>query len=325
MPELPEVETVVRQLAPRLAGRRLERVLVRDPKLAAARRRGLRGRRVDRVFRVGKRIVIALEPGPGTAAARYLEVHLRMTGRLLWAESWPPPPGGRRDGRVAGSGERRLPAGRQEFRSRGGDGGGPRRQGRGRDVAGTGPGGGRPPGRRPLPPPRAVLLLDRGAVLFVDPRRFGTMRWTPQPPAPSGVDPTGPGFTTGVLADLLGGSRTPIKAWLMRQDRLEGFGNIYASEVLHAAGIDPRRPAGALARDEVRRLAAATRRILRAAIRHCGTTFSDFQGVLGTVGGYRRFLAVYGRAGEPCPRCGTAISRIVQQGRSTYFCPRCQR
>lgn len=298
MPELPEVETVVRQLAPRLRGRRVERLLVRDPKLAGARRRDLAGRRVEEVARVGKRIVVELGPGSGAGpAARrpgrlFLEVHLRMTGRLLWAEGWPVP----------------------------GDGPG-RRGAPGRPVRGGGSGG-----RRPLPPPRAVLVLDRGAVLFVDPRRFGTMRWSEERPAPAGVDPTGPGFTAAALARLLAGARTPVKPWLMRQDRLEGFGNIYASEVLFAARIDPRREAGSLSREEVRRLAAATRRILRAAIRHCGTTFSDFQGVLGTVGGYRRYLRVYGRAGEPCPRrgCGGTIGRIVQQGRSTFFCPRCQ-
>ena len=288
MPELPEVETVVRQLAPRLRGRRVERLLVRDPKLARARRRDLAGRPVREVTRVGKRIVVALGPGAGGRGPGrlFLEVHLRMTGRLLWAEEWPPGSGRRMAGHAAP-----------------------------------------PPGRRPLPPPRAVLVLDRGAVLFVDPRRFGTMRWTEERPEPGGLDPTGPGFTAETLARLLAGARTPVKPWLMRQDRLEGFGNIYASEVLYAAGIDPRREAGSLSRDEVRRLAAATRRIMRAAIRHCGTTFSDFQGVLGTVGGYRHYLRVYDRAGEPCPRrgCGGAIERIVQQGRSTYFCPHCQR
>ncbi len=244
----------------------------------------LGGPRIAEVARVGKRIVLTLGPREGARrdGPLHLEVHLRMTGRLLWAPAWPV-------GR-SGRGERR---------------------------------GGAGPGRRRLPPPRAVLVLDRGAVLFVDPRRFGTLRWSEERPAPGGLDPTGPGFTTEALARLLAGARTPIKPWLMRQDRLEGFGNIYASEVLHAARIDPRRPAGSLTRDEVRRLAAATRRILRAAIRHCGTTFSDFQGVLGTVGGYRRYLAVYGRAGEPCPRCGAPIERIVQQQRSTFFCPRC--
>jgi len=278
VPELPEVETVVRQLAPRLAGRRVARLVVRDPKLAGARRRDLAGRRIAGVARVGKRIVLEFASRRRGESPCYLEVHLRMTGRLLWAEGWP------------------VTAG-----------------------AAT--------GRRRLPPPRAVLVLDRGAVLFVDPRRFGTMRWSRERPRPGGLDPTGPGFTTEALARLLAGAGTPLKPWLMRQDRLEGLGNIYASEVTYAAAIDPRRPAGSLTREEVRRLAAATRRILRAAIRHCGTTFSDFQGVLGTVGGYRRYLRVYGRAGEPCPRagCGARIERIVQQGRSTYFCPRCQR
>lgn len=173
---------------------------------------------------------------------------------------------------------------------------------------------------------RAVFTLDRGKLHYFDSRRFGTMRLCHRAEewAPPGVEPLSKEFTVKKLAELLSSSKTSIKPWLLRQDRIVGFGNIYASEVLFAAGIDPRRPARSLNADEIRRLHRATRHILRKAIRYGGTTIFDFMDCDGECGGYQRFLAVYGRAGEPCPGCGGDVERIVQQGRSTFFCLKCQ-
>jgi formamidopyrimidine-DNA glycosylase len=142
---------------------------------------------------------------------------------------------------------------------------------------------------------------------------------------PAGAEPLAEDFTARSLADLLAGSRQNIKAWLLRQDRLVGLGNIYASEILHAARISPLRQAGSLDRADVGRLYRAKRRILRHAIEQRGTTFSDFQGTDGRTGGFRRYLAVFARAGAPCRRCKTPIERIVQNGRSTFYCPTCAR
>jgi formamidopyrimidine-DNA glycosylase len=139
------------------------------------------------------------------------------------------------------------------------------------------------------------------------------------------MDPLSPHLTPASLGRLIGESRQNVKAWLLRQDRLVGLGNIYASEILFVAGISPLREAGSLSPDEHGRLWRATRRVLRRAIRNCGTTFSDFQDAQGLTGSYQHYLKVYGREDEPCPACRTPVVRIVQQQRSTYYCPRCQR
>jgi formamidopyrimidine-DNA glycosylase len=173
---------------------------------------------------------------------------------------------------------------------------------------------------------RARFDLDRGALLFHDTRRFGTFTWhrSREAARPAGIDPLSPRLTPVAMSNLLRGSRQNVKAWLLRQDRLVGLGNIYASEILHAARISPLRSTESLDDEEVRDLLLSTRRILRRAIRNCGTTFSDFQDARGLTGSYQRYLVVYGRAGERCRRCGGGVRRVVLQQRSTFFCPDCQ-
>jgi formamidopyrimidine-DNA glycosylase len=270
VPELPEVETVARQLDQAVAGRRIARLSISDPKLRLDADQ-VRGCRIASVQRVGKRVVFALIPRGRRKAALWLCVHLRMTGRLLWQ-----------------------------------------------------------PDRGPTNEPgksRAVFELDRGRLQFRDTRRFGTMELYDryEQVLPAGVEPLSPDLDRARLMALLGGSSTPLKTWLLRQDRLVGIGNIYASEICFAARLDPRRPAGGLSRRETQRLLSAIRRVLRAAIRHCGTTFSDFQDSQGRTGGYVRYLKVYGRYGRPCRACGAPVEQLVQQQRSTFFCPACQR
>lgn len=268
MPELPEVETVARQLAAQITGQRVRTVELLDRKLGPLSPRLLRGRAVRRVFRLGKQVLLELRRERG--APVWLAVHLRMTGRLVWS----PAPEQRHD--------RHL---------------------------------------------RARLELERGWLLFCDARRFGTLRLLRQLELarPAGQDPTDPCFTPPRLARLLGQGKQALKVWLLRQDRLVGIGNIYASEILFAAGIDPRREARSLDDDEFRRVHRATRRILRRAIENCGTTFSDFQDARGVEGGYRKYLAVYARDGEGCRRCGGNVEKLVQQQRTTFFCAGCQK
>jgi formamidopyrimidine-DNA glycosylase len=267
MPELPEVETVARQLAAPLTGRSIEALHVFDDRLRAPALDAVRGRTIETALRLGKQVVMPLVGGRGPRS--WLAVHLRMTGRLLIVAHAP------------AADERHL---------------------------------------------RAALELDRGWLLFVDPRRFGTLRHHRRRRGvmPPGDEPLSRRFTARRLAGLLGSSRTPLKPWLLRQDRVTGLGNIYASEILHAARLSPDRPAGSLDEAEVRRLHRATRRVLRAAIECCGTTFSDFQDAHGVTGSFQRFLQVYGREGEPCLRCRGPVRRTVQQGRSTFSCGGCQ-
>ena len=133
------------------------------------------------------------------------------------------------------------------------------------------------------------------------------------------------GFGPATRAGRLAGTRTPVKNALLDQRRIAGIGNIYASEALHRAGVDPRRPAGSLDSDEIRRLQRRIRAVLGEALARAGTTLRDYQALNGRSGSFQSRLRVYGREGEPCRRCGTAVRRIVQAGRSTYFCPECQR
>lgn len=187
-----------------------------------------------------------------------------------------------------------------------------------------------PDGRLPEGKPdkhvRAEFLLDKGKLLFYDPRRFGTFDLiSDQADAlPAGVDPFDRKLTAASFAQMLSSSPQALKLWLLRQDRLVGLGNIYASEILHDCGLHPERCASSLDSTQAAELLASTRGILRKAIRHCGTTFSDFHNVNGEAGGFSRFLQVYGRAGQSCLRCGTPVERIVQGQRSTFFCPACQ-
>ena len=270
MPELPEVETVVRQLAPFLLDRKISSLEILDPRLEEPEKAKVRSRTILEVSRMGKRIVIRLSAGSGNKAPLWLGFHLGMTGRLIM------------EGRQSGQQPGHL---------------------------------------------RARLVLDRGCLNFFDVRRFGRLDifHSPDSVRPKGIDPLSRAFTGRTLKKLLSGSSQQIKPWLLRQDRLVGIGNIYASEVLFAAGIDPRKPSLSLSAEEIRRLHRSIRKTLRLAIQHCGTTFSDFQDTRGRAGSFQNLLAVYRREDRPCPRCGKPIVRIIQQQRSTFFSPDCQK
>lgn len=275
MPELPEVETVRRDLARELPGRRIERARVRKADLlldggsAQAFRRRLEGRRIEAVDRRGKYLLFRLDGG------LVLQVQLRMTGRFVLGTE---------------------PPDAAEFRHL---------------VAG--------------------FDLDDGRTLhYDDVRRLGGFRllttgeWKREEARKLGPEPLSDGFTARDLAATLDGSRTPVKNALLDQRRLAGVGNIYASEALHRARIDPRRAAGSLGEGEVRRLHRALRGVLREALESAGTSFRNYRAVNGRSGEFQALLRVYGKEGEPCPRCGAPIRRIVQAGRSTFFCEGCQ-
>jgi len=177
-------------------------------------------------------------------------------------------------------------------------------------------------GDAPADGARLALRVDGGWLSFVDRRRLATVAYSPELDLELGPEPLG---DLSWLPGALGRSKRPIKAWLLDQKNIAGIGNIYAAEILFSAGIDPRRPANSLTPDEVERLGVAIREVLTEAIAYRGTTFSDYRDPAGNPGGFQGLLRVYQRAGEPCPRCGTAIERIELGGRGTYFCPRCQR
>ncbi len=175
----------------------------------------------------------------------------------------------------------------------------------------------------------AVLKLTSGRELrFVDPRRFGRL-------AVVRIDPKGAGFAApgdeplksqiGPFMALFRGRKTPIKSALLNQKLLSGVGNIYADESLFRSGIRPRRRAASLTRAELQKLHVALQAVLREAIKLGGSSVNDYVDADGQEGFFQLRHRVYGREGEPCLVCGTAIKRVIIAGRSSHYCPQCQK
>jgi formamidopyrimidine-DNA glycosylase len=263
VPELPEVETVARSIAP-LVGRRILSAEFRCPRvlrgsnperMAAC----LQGRRIASVRRYGKFILVSLR-GEG-----FLVIHLGMTGRLL--------------------------------------------------LAGE-------PGKHT----HAILTLDRGLLLYDDPRQFGCFQYSaefPQRVARLGPEPLEISLDEFVAA--LGRRKTRMKALLLNQRFLRGMGNIYADEALFRAGIHPLAIASRLRRERARLLHEAIGKVLREAIDAGGSSISDYVDAEGRKGFFQFSHRVYQRTGQPCLVCGTPIRRILVTQRSSHFCPKCQK
>ena len=276
MPELPEVETVCRGLAPVLEGRVLTRV---EQRILALRRPlppnfagRIEGSRVTRVGRRGKYILIHLDSGDVVIA------HLGMSGRMT-IHAGAAPPRTRHD--------------------------------------------------------HIVFHTDRDHhIVFNDARRFGVMDLGRADDLDShplladlGLEPLGNEFNGTTLAALLKGKHTPIKAALLDQRLIAGIGNIYACEILYAARVSPKRMAYTVAGARAERVANAVRCVLNEAIAAGGSSLRDYVQASGELGYFQHRFAVYDRTGEPCPGCdcNAAIRRIVQSGRSTFYCPQRQR
>lgn len=184
----------------------------------------------------------------------------------------------------------------------------------------------------PVPHEHLVIHLASGRRLsFVDPRRFGlafTLPTTDLDADPHfahlGVEPLSDAFDGAVLQAAARGRRGPVKPFLMDATVVAGVGNIYASEALFAAGVHPKRSVARISPARWRRLAQAVRETLERAILQGGSSISDFVDGEGRSGYFQVTFAVYDREGHPCRRCGTAVRRIVQAGRSTFYCPGCQ-
>jgi formamidopyrimidine-DNA glycosylase len=169
----------------------------------------------------------------------------------------------------------------------------------------------------------AIVRLASGRELrFVDPRRFGRLSVIDKFEAP-GAEPLNIGFEK--FATLFRGRKTPIKSALLNQKLLSGVGNIYADEALFRAGVRPRGRAASLTRDELRRLHLSLKRVLKQAIRLGGSSISDYVDADGEEGFFQLKHRVYGREGKPCLVCKTPIKRIVIAGRSSHYCPKCQK
>ena len=295
MPELPEVETVARDLQRWVAGATIADAevrwarTIRHPEPAERFVEEVRGATIDRVGRRAKSVLIHLADG------RVMTVALRMTGALI----------------VAVPGTPDDPYARVVFRLADG------RELRYRDVRkfgriGLWKGGGLVRRKRRRPAAR------RGVAERRTPYRVGDVfgRHGPEPLTRS--------FTAARFAELLHGRSGRMKTLLLNQAFVAGIGNIYADEALWRARIHPLRTADTLTDAEVRRLHRAIRSVLRQGIANRGASFADYVGADGEPGANAERLSVYQRTGEPCLRCGRTIERLVVGQRSTHFCPRCQ-
>ncbi|MEO3997557.1 bifunctional DNA-formamidopyrimidine glycosylase/DNA-(apurinic or apyrimidinic site) lyase [Mesorhizobium sp. CAU 1732] len=297
MPELPEVETVRRGLQPVFEGSRILRVEQRRPDLRfpfpASFVERLTGREVISLGRRAKYLTMHLDRDP------VLICHLGMSGSF----------------RIHSGAEAGIVG---DFHHE-----------RAKDAAHD----------------HVVFhLQDRKgethAVVFNDPRRFGFMLFsdaatldTHPSLAGLGIEPTGNALDGGLLSDLFRGKRAPLKAALLDQRLIAGLGNIYVCEALWRAGLSPKRLAGSIAvapgRRSARcdRLADAIRTVIAEAIAAGGSSLRDYVQTDGSLGYFQHSFSVYDREGQPCvkPGCGGTVSRIVQSGRSTFYCPTCQR
>ena len=271
MPELPEVETTRRGIAPHVTGQIIADVIVRNAALRwpapDGLRRQLTGLTIRSVTRRAKYLLLRTADG-------VLMIHLGMSGSL----------------RVV------------------------------------------PTGLTPQAHDHIDLRLGNGACLRLrDPRRFGSVHWITGDPERHpllralGPEPLGPELTAEHLHRRAQGRAAPVKHFLMNNQVVVGVGNIYASESLFRAGVHPFRPAGRISLTRYDAIAQAIKAVLTAAIRHGGTTLRDFVSGEGKPGYFRNELAVYGRAGQPCVTCRTAIKLAKRGQRATYYCPRCQR
>ncbi len=185
------------------------------------------------------------------------------------------------------------------------------------------------------PDPRhdhVLFEMDGARIAYNDPRRFGFMDLvatealeTSAHFAAMGPEPLGPSFTAAALNKALAGKAAPIKAALLDQRVVAGVGNIYACEALFRAGVSPRRRAGSVAGARGARLHVAIREVLEEAIEAGGSTLRDFAGSDGARGAFQERFRVYDREGAPCPACAAPVRRLVQSGRSTFYCAACQR
>jgi formamidopyrimidine-DNA glycosylase len=273
MPELPEVETIVRGLQARVAGDRIQSVWIgsrKQPLKSSAKKIAatLTDKRISRVHRMGKHIVFdLLSQASGSGAESQWIVHLGMTGRMLVCE----------------------------------------------------------PEAEAVKHTHLSASLASGRELrFIDARMFGKLAVvTPANFDPGGQEPLDIDPTTFVK--LFRGRKTPIKSALLNQKLLRGVGNIYADEALARTGIRPQRKAASISRPDLERLLTSIQAVLKEAIELGGSSVSDYVGADGEEGFFQLQHRVYGREGEPCLVCKTPIRRLVIAGRSSHYCPKCQK
>lgn len=289
MPELPEVETIVRGLTRTIKGKSIKKILVLDRLIV----RGITGsqlgkklinRRIEEIKRVSKNVLI------GVSGGLTIRIHLRMTGSLIFFPKKSTERGGKNGDDAVSKYARVIfyfsQGSRLEF-----------------------------------------CDVRRFARLDLIPFPIGDVLMNPENYnlGLTGPDPLASNFSEIIFKEAIRKRGGAIKTVLMDQKVVAGIGNIYASEILFRAGIHPSRRASKLKKQEIALLYKALREVICEAVRFRGTSVSDFRDILGKKGGYQKKLSVYGRTGKPCPVCGNMIEKISLSQRSTFFCALCQK
>lgn len=257
MPELPEVETLCRQLHAKIAGRKILATEVYDEKLAGIHK--VKENVVVEVKRKGKTLALILDDD------RRIMLHLRMTGRLLWQTT-------------------KVRPAHSRWR----------------------------------------MTFDDGNIYLVDPRRFATVKVERAIQEKESKD-LFTGFEQKLFLEKQSRRKVSVKILLMDPQAISGIGNIYACEILHAAGISPFRQAATLSERAWKAIFRQARRILKKGIEKRGTSISDWRDLYGCQGENQNELKAYGQEGKVCCKCGGIIARVKQGGRSTFYCPQCQK
>ncbi len=302
MPELPEVEIVVRNLRMRILNKKINKINILLPRIVKSRslKKILLGNKFVNVERIGKLIVITLERGG------YLLAHLKMTGQLIYFShpTSPPAPLLRKERGTKSSKQIIIVGGHND---------------------------GIKPEEMPGRWTRVIFIFsDRSKLYFNDLRTFGYLRIVNSKEleivkSKFGVEPLGIELTLNLLKEKIKFRKTSIKALLLNQQVIAGLGNIYVDEILFAAGVMPTRVANSLKTREIKSIYNTIRPILKKAIKARGTTFNNFVDADGNIGNFVSQLKVYGRNGKKCKKCASIIKKLKVAGRGTHYCPDCQK
>lgn len=286
MPELPEVETIKRNLSQHIIGKTISYVKILSLKNFIGKKEDIIGKKIVGVKRYGKvlvfELVISRYPLRPTT---YLNCHFKMSGQMLFTPEM----------RKAVF-KNKIPFTKGNI--------------------------------MPANTTRAVIGFKDGSGLFFnDLRKFGWLRISDKPLVPNGVDVLSKSFTPQLVSSLTRQTRKPVKSFLLDQDKIAGIGNIYANDSLYVAKIHPQRPANSLTKKEITRLYKSIITEIKKGVRDKGSSGADEAFILpdGSKGKHQRRFLVYQRERLPCFNCGTKIKRIKHNGRSSFFCPNCQR
>lgn len=285
MPELPEVETIKRKLKPNIIGKIISEVKILSPKNFVGNKQDIIGKKITSIDRYGKVLVFRLEKlDKLDKLYNYLNIHFKLSGQILYSK----------DVNhavfkniIPFTGENKMPANTTRV---------------------------------------IIKFTDGSGIFFNDLRKFGWMKISEQPLKPKGIDVLDKKFTPKLIFSITQKTRRPIKVLLMDQDLITGIGNIYANDSLFLAKIHPQRLSNSLIEKEIDILYKAIKQTIDEGIRDCGSSGADEAFILpdGSRGGHQRNFLVYQREGKLCLNCKTIIKRIKHNGRSSFFCPKCQ-